>query len=339
MAAMIFYDRPDGRRIRALSPFDAILPYVVRKRNEASVLFSRDIDVEAALAYVRRKNAEPAVVDEAAPGTAAGTAAGAAAGTASGAASGERYSLFGLLIAAAVRTIALKPRLNRFVHRRGVYQREGISVSFIVKRDFSEASSEGTVKVGFRPEDRVSSAMERIGRGIEAAKRGDAGGGSADHEYAFAHRVPFGKAAVTGAFRLLDRLNLPPRRMLEADPLFSSIYIANLGSIGLDTPYHHLYEWGSSSLFMVVGRVFQKESRRSAAGAPAGGPAGGPAGAPPSASPRAGPELRHFVNVKFTVDERIAEGLYFAHAVALFQKLVSRPELLEEEPDLSAVEL
>jgi hypothetical protein len=108
--------------------------------------------------------------------------------------------------------------------------------------------------------------------------------------------------------------------MVAADPLFTSVYVANLGSIGLDSPYHHLYEWGTASLFMVVGRVFQKEARKSGNG-------------------RLGaPELKHFVNIKFTVDERIAEGIYFAHAAALFQRLVAKPESLELPPDLSETE-
>src|SRR5512142_2534549 len=105
---MLFYDRSDGRRVRGLSPYESILPYVIRKRNEAAVLFSKDIDVEAAIAYARRKNAEAGMSASGAPG--------------------ERYSLFGILIAAAVRTLVLKPRLNRFVHRRGVYHHSNISV-------------------------------------------------------------------------------------------------------------------------------------------------------------------------------------------------------------------
>jgi hypothetical protein len=289
---MFFYDRSDGKRVRALRPFDAILPYVIRKRNEAAVLFSKDIEVEAALAYARGKNAEAASLN---------------------AQNRERYSLFGILTAAVVRTMALKPRLNRFVHRRGVYQRSDIAVSFIVKKSFTEVASEGHAKIRFRPEDGMAEVMEKISAGIETARSGASG--PDDREYGLAHRIPFGKAIITAVFRFLDRFNIAPPSMVEADPLFTSVYVANLGSIGLDTPYHHLYEWGSASVFMVVGRVFQKETRHGA-----------------------GTELRHYVNVKFTIDERIAEGIYFAHAIALFQKLIAKPELLEASPDLSEVE-
>jgi len=268
----------------------------VRKRCEASVLFSRDVEVEAAMAYVRRKNAE---AEPGEPG-------------------GDRFSLFGILIAAAVRSIALKPRLNRFVHRRGVYQRKGISVSFIVKKSLTEAAAEGSAKIRFEGSDTVASAMEKISEGIEAARGGEPR--PDDLEYGLAHRLPLGKAALTLFFRILDRFNLAPARMIEADPLFTSVYIANLGSIGLDTPYHQLYEWGTASVYMVVGRVFQKETRRAEVGT------------------HGVPVLRHFVNLKFTVDERIAEGIYFAHAASLFQRLVSKPETLELPPDLAEIE-
>jgi hypothetical protein len=315
---MLFYDRSDGRRVRGLPAFNAILPYVMRKRNEASVLFSKDIDVEAAMAYARRKNSEPSVTDEvrrsaSGPATAATAAVAAASAAAAGDdATRDRYSLFGVLIAAAVRTIALKPRLNRFVHRRGFYQRKGISVSFIVKKNLTEEAAEGTVKIRFDGQETIDSAMEKIRAGIEAARSGEPR--PDDREYGLAHRIPFGKAVLTGAFKALDRFNIAPGRMIDADPLYTSVYIANLGSIGLDTPYHDLYEWGTASIFMVVGRIFQKETRRS------------------------GGELRHFVNIKCTVDERIAEGIYYAHAVALFQRLVDKPESLELPPDLDKIE-
>jgi len=310
---MLFYDRSDGSRVRGLQAFNAILPYVMRKRNESSVLFSKDIDVESAIAYIRRKNAETGqgLPTRGAPGDTPREGAPRDEAARDPVAN-DHYSLFGVLIAAAVRTIALKPRLNRFVHRRGVYQRRGISVSFIVKKSLTEGAAEGSAKIRFESGDTMGSAMEKIYDGIEAARSGEPR--PDDREYELAHRIPFGKAVLTGFFKFLDRFNIAPARMIEADPLYTSVYIANLGSIGLDTPYHDLYEWGTASIFMVVGRIFQKETRRS------------------------GGELRHFVNIKCTVDERIAEGIYYAHAVALFQRLVDKPEILELPPDLAKVE-
>jgi hypothetical protein len=292
---MLFIDRCDGKRIRRLPSFVAIMPYVVRGRNEAAVHFSKDVDVENAVRYVR-----PGVAGEVSDGQ--------------GGVEGVKPTIFGIVLAATVRTLALMPRLNRFVHRRGIYQRNDISISFLVKRASAEEGAEANAKIVFDPADTLSEAMERIEGGIRRAREGRP---QADGlEMATLHGLPFGKALATSLFRILDRYNIAPTAMVASDPLFASAFFANLGSIGLDTPFHHLYEWGTASLFVVMGRMFQREVAK-----------------PDGSSTR-----RHFVNIKITADERIAEGIYYAHAVSLFQRFISHPELLERRPDLSEAE-
>lgn len=271
---MIFRDRPDGRRVRHDTPMSAVLPYVMRKRSEAAVMFSRDLDVESALAYVRAKNA---------------------------AGDGPRYSLFGVFLAAAVRVMALKPRLNRFVSRRGLYSRNELCFSFIVKRALSEEAPERSAKVWYEPEDGIAAVMEKTNAAIDAM-RSDRPSPD-EREMATVHAIPGGKAAFTMLFRLLDAMNLAPKALIRADPLYTSAYFANLGSIGLETPFHHLYEWGTASMFVSLGRIFRKDSGKGAG--------------------------RRHLNVKITVDERIADGIYFAHAASLLARFVRKPEELE----------
>ncbi|MEI6874794.1 MAG: hypothetical protein WCL50_06650 [Spirochaetota bacterium] len=274
---MLFKDRSDGKRL-SLPAFNALIPYLLRGRNASAVYFARDLDVENAVRYVHRRNAELG---------------------------SNRLNLFGLILTAAARTLVEKPDLNRFIKGRAVYQRRDISLSFIVKKRLTEEAHEANAKITFKPGDSILEAMDRINAAIEFA-RGEQPGPD-DREIEFAHRIPFGKAIVTGLFRLLDSLNIAPAGMIRNDPLFTSAYFANLGSIGLDAPFHHLYEWGSASFFVVVGRTFQKEVRQG----------------------EGGPARRLHLSVKITVDERISEGIYFAHAASLFQKYIQHPELLE----------
>jgi hypothetical protein len=284
---MLFRDRPDGRRTYDVPDFNAIMPYLMRRRNESAVWFSKDIDVEGATRYVKRKNGEGG---------------------------GNRYSLFGLVLAAGVRTFALKPRLNRFVHRRGIYARSHIAFSFIVKKRLTEESAESNVKITFRPEATLDEVMDSFNAAVETA-RGDELGPD-DREVRFLNRIPGAKAFASSLFRALDALNIAPARMIANDPLYTSAYFANLGSLGLETPYHHLYEWGTASLFVVLGRLMQKEVPH-----------------------QGGPSIqRHYLNMKVTVDERIADGIYFAHASSLFARLMAHPELLESPPDLATAE-
>ncbi len=263
------------------------MPYVMRGRNESAVYFATDIDVENALRYVKAKNAEL----------------------------GEnRYSLFGLFLAAAVRTMVLKPHLNRFIHRRGVYQRKRLSFSFIVKKRMTEDAAEANAKIYFERGDTIDVVMGRFNTAVEKARGEELP--PASRTIRTLQGVPGGKAAFTALFRLLDRFNLAPSGLIDDDPLFTSAFFANLGSIGLETPYHHLYEWGTASLFIVLGRMFMKEAPRH----------GGAAGA------------KHYITFKATVDERIADGMYFAHSLALFSRFLLHPELLEGPPDLPVVE-
>jgi len=277
---MIFRDRSDGVRLR-IPAFNAILPYLMRGRNASSVYFGKDIEVENAMRYVHRKNAE------------SGT---------------NRYSLFGVLLAAGARTFFEKPDLNRFIKAKAVYSHRETSFSFVVKKRLTEEAVESIAKVRFVSTDTISQTMDRINSAIEFAKSDQKG--TDDREIELAHRIPFGKAIITGAFRLLDVLNVAPASMLEADPLYTSAFFANLGSIGLDAPFHHLYEWGTSSIFVVVGRTFQKDVRLGDGST----------------------VRRTHIGLRATVDERISEGIYFAHAASLFQRYVQKPELLERPP-------
>lgn len=283
---MLFRDRSDGTKARDLQGYGAVMPYIMTRRNESSVFFSRDLDIENAMGYVKRKNAQ---------------------------AGNNRYSLFGLILAAGLRTFALKPRLNRFVHRRAIYERRHLAFSFIVKKRLTEESAESNAKIFFEAEDTLDKVTDRFNAAVDLA-RSEALAPD-DREIRFVTSFPGGRALFTRFFRALDRFNIAPASLVRNDPLFTSAYFANLGSIGLETPFHHLYEWGTASLFVVLGRIFEAEAPKSSGGG-----------------------LHHFINMKVTVDERIADGIYFAHAAALFSRLILHPELLEEVPDLSKVE-
>ncbi len=101
--------------------------------------------------------------------------------------------------------------------------------------------------------------------------------------------------------RWLDAHNLLPRMLIEGDPLYASVFVANLGSVGLDAAYHHLYEWGNCPIFAAVGRVREESS--------------------------ANGETRKLVTVRYTFDERIEDGLYCARALGHLKNIVETWEV------------
>lgn len=274
---MIFRDRCDGRRVRDLNPFQKVLPYIMRTRNESLVYFAEDIDVENALSLVKRLNGEAGSRD---------------------------YGLFQLILAALVQVLVKKPKLNRFVSGRGIYDRKDISMSFIVKKKLTEEARETDAKVIFERDSTLIDVTRKVNESIENARSEVLS--PDEKEMYLAAKIPGAYRLVTAAFRLLNGLNLAPASMIKADPLFTSIYVANLASIGLLPPFHHLYEWGTASVFVVLGKMERRMVEKDDGTT----------------------EERHFMRMKVTLDERIAEGIYFSHALDLFRRLLKNPEVL-----------
>ncbi len=279
--------RYDGTMIRDLPAFRKINPYVMRGRNESSVYYVQTIEIENTHEFIRRYNE-----------TRRGS---------------DRLTLFHVLIAAGVRTIALRPKINRFVSGYRIYQRNRIQFAFIVKKDLTEEGTETNAKITFGPADTLESVRKRIEWHVEDARRRD--GNESDHEIAFFTSLPrVLLRGVVGAWRVLDYFGVAPSKMIRLDPLYSSVYVANLGSVGLDAPYHHLYEWGNTSLFMVIGRP--KRVMIDATGEP-----------------------KLAIEIRYTVDDRITEGIYAAHSLQLFRDLAQEPEPLLRPPVLSEHQL
>lgn len=282
---MLFIDRPDGKKIRQDHALSALMPYMMRGRNQSAVYYEKDFDVENALRHVKVKNstlkAREMTPDQ------------------------DRYSLFSLILAAIVKTVAIRPELNRFIHGRALYQRKDIVLSFIVKQKMTEEAPEGSAKVFFAPGDDLDEVTRKINQAVEHVRR-EGEGGEGERLAKFAHGVPGAKALLIGVYRLLDRINLAPTALIRADPLYATLFFANLGSLGLDAPFHHLYEWGNASIFVVMGKLSQKEGHHGGSGA-----------------------QRHFINLKVTLDERITDGLHFARIASVFSRLIARPELLD----------
>lgn len=287
---MIFIDRSDGEKIRQRHPLNAIMPYMMPGRNESAVYYERQLDMENALRHIKSRNTMLRKLGEEAGPERADVEG--------------NYSLFALVLAAAVRTIALRPELNRFIHGRALYQRNHIALSFIVKQKMTEEAPEANAKVFFDPEDTLQQVTGKVNRAINSVR--ETGEAEGERIAKFAQSIPGGRAVMIGAYRLLDRINLAPRALIKADPLYASAYFANLGSIGLDAPYHHLYEWGNASIFVVMGKLAQREIRHGSYSS-----------------------KRHFMEFKVTIDERISEGLYFARSASIFTRLIGNPELLD----------
>lgn len=268
--------RSDGDRVKGLSPERRFMPFMMPTRNESCVYHEQQYDIGKTRRWLRDFNrAGP-------PQTA---------------------TMFHLFLWACGQGLNLYPAMNRFVLGRRIYQRRGVQVSFAAKKEFTATAPLVTVKKPFAPNEPFAAAVAdmtaRIGEGRGPHQR------RVDKELRLALLLPgLILRFVLWCLRGIDRLNLMPRSMIESDPMYASLFVANLGSVGLDNTFHHLYEYGTVSIFAVMGT--QKKAVVVA---------------------RDGsPEVREVLQIRWTLDERIIDGMYAGESMRLVQKVMEDPE-------------
>lgn len=271
---MPLFGRFDGTPVSDLPRVRRAMPYLMAGRNESAVFHESVYDLSRTgpwLAAYNHSHAEPA-------------------------------RLFHLLVYAFARALHERPGLNRYVSGGRIYQREAVTVSFAAKYAFEDHAPFVTVKLAVPFSDDLPALVPRLRRAVEDARAGRRG--PVDQELRLLLVLPgFLIRAAFALVRRLDAWNLLPRSFLEPDPMHTSLFVANLGSVGIDNAFHHLYEYGTCSLFAAVGRAGPRVF------------AGGE-----------GAEVREALRVGWTFDERINDGHYCTASLAIAQRLVEDPE-------------
>jgi pyruvate/2-oxoglutarate dehydrogenase complex dihydrolipoamide acyltransferase (E2) component len=270
---MPLFRRPDGDLVRDESPVRRIMPYLMRGRNESAVYQETTYRVARARAWLRAYNR----------------------------AHQPRATLFHLLAYACAVVLDARPRLNRFVSGSRIYQRRGVDVSFVAKKEFTDEGADVTVKVRLTPREPFLAFSSRISGLVDEARAIER---RVDQEVGLVMRLP--GPVITGLVRLaraLDRWNLFPWFMMKDDPMYASLFLANLGSVGVSDAYHHLFEYGTVSIF----------------------------GAMSAPRPHPFVEGNRVVvdtglSVRWTFDERIDDAFSCARSLLLVQQIMEDPE-------------
>jgi hypothetical protein len=274
--------RADGVLVRGVPAYRRIMPYMMRTRNESAIYWEQTLDLSKTDRFVRDFN-------EAHPAT--------------------QITPFHVLLWGAVKGFEKYPNLNRFVAGGGLYQRDGIWLSYSAKRRLAEGSPIIVIKRRFHPSESFEEMVTAMQVQLHEERFGGPSG--VDRELGLVLKLP-GILRRLG-FRLvrgIDAHGLLPNVFIEGDPMYASAFFANLGSIGLDPAYHHLYEYGSIGIFCVYGR--------------------------PRIDPADPTRKRRTVTLKWTFDERVEDGLYAGYAIKRFAQMLVDPAaagLFVEQPD------
>ena len=275
-----FGDRRDGKLLRKIHSIHVIMPLLYPNRCDNEAFISERIDLTNVMAYLEKKNASNPEY---------------------------RYNLFQVIITAMLKTITLRPKMNRFIANQTMYQRNEISAAFMVKKIFSDNGAEAIAILKSKESDTIDSVHDAIYRQVSACRSDKADDGTAAMDILRMFPRPLLK--LTGALlRYLDQRDWIPMAVIKGDPLYSSVMLSNLGSIKLKAGYHHLTNWGTTSVFCTVGEMKKR----------------------PFYDDDGNVTMRMSVDLGLTVDERIADGYYFSRTIALLRKLLENPELLEK---------
>ena len=283
---MLIRNRPDGRPVK-VPGFTKLMPMISGSRTKSTIFFEQDLYLDKTLDFIKEYNKNRQ------EGT-------------------RRLSVFQLVIAAIGRALVERPKMNRLVINNHYYQRNHMSVSFVTKASLHEDAEEVNVMIPLEPDDTIDSVNERFTRHVDNIKTGgsNTSDGAVD---ILAHAPVFLLNFVFSIYRFLDNHNLITAGILRTLPLYSTVFLANLGSVQLDSPFHHLFDAGTNGIFLALGLV-KKENYIADDGSL---------------------KSRRKMKIIFSYDERIIDGYYAGKAIKAIKRHVENPELMVEKPELS----
>ena len=281
------WERFDGYRVKNIPSFQKLIPFTMSPRSASINYFEITYDASEILKYLDEKNRKLEENSDSNNPI-------------------KQYTYTQFFMTLIVRILALRPRLNRFVSRKNIYQRHNIEIAYVLKKDFSDDGEESTTVDTFKRDSNIDDVGHILTRSIKDVKEttDDNTGDFAD----ILMKLPnFIISFIIWIFDVLIYVGYCPEVIRKIDTMQSSVMFANLGSIGLEgTPHHHLFNRGTCSLFISVGKV-RKEKYIGDSGV----------------------EERDVIDFKVTMDERITDGFYFVKTFNLLQEILQNPQQLD----------
>lgn len=218
----------------------------------------------------------------------------------------EKITYFHLFCMAIGKVIYNRPLLNRFLIGGCKYQRNDVTISFVAKTDFSDTAREFLTVIKVLEDDKLDDISKRITEDVKKIRSN-----KESHTDDFVNKLgklpKFVMAIIVWFIKRLDNHDLLPSSLTKNSIYHSSILVSNLGSIHCDGIYHNLTNFGTNSILLTIGEI--KEDVRVVDGKI---------------------EKRYVCDLGITLDERIADGVYFAKSVNLLEYILDNPSLLED---------
>ena len=270
--------RADGYRVRGNDAMYELVPYIMPYRYDASNSVTVDIDLDLMQDYIKKCRKK-----------------------------GINMSHMSIIIAGALRIASQNPFLNRFVMNRKIYARNHFCVSFVTLQPGK--TSDTVNKLYFNLDDDIFTVNQKVQEAIERTQQ-PTSQNALDKLMASLLRIPFLVGAAVGVLKFIDKYFTLPFSIINASPFHTSLFITNLASIRTNAIYHHLYEFGTTGIFISMGQPEKKGEKNGET-----------------------VEETKIMPLGIVTDERIANGHYYGRCFRELNRYYRNPELLEIPPE------
>ena len=274
-------DRRDGRRVKAPG-LQTVMGYLLPKRTDCEVYLNDTIDATELVQYLERRNAEHP---------------------------DYKTTVFHCAVTGMARMVKERPVMNRFIQGYRMYERDEITISFVVKRRFADGAEESLMVLTPSDEDNLDSISKRIVGDVKETRKSEHSTGGIDAVLDVFAALP--RPVLIVAIRIirwLDFWGKNPKFLTDGDPNYTTILTSNLGSIKCPSVYHHLNNYGTNSIMITIGTLHKEEL----------------------IMPDGTKQIRDVIDIGATLDERIADGFYCARSLKLIKHVFANPTLLEK---------
>ena len=220
---------------------------------------------------------------------------------------GVKLSHMSVVLAAYVRTVSQFKCLNRFVVNKRIYAHNELSVAMVVLRPGSGDETMGKIK--FDLYDTIYDVNEKMEKYVVENTTGEPDT-SLDSIMGKLIGCPPLTRFLIWIIKKLDKIGLLPKSIIDVSPFHESIVFTNLASIKTNHIFHHIYNFGTCNMVIAMGNTIETAKKVDG-------------------------EIKLVKEIPFglVMDERIADGRYFASAFAEMKKYLLDPSLLETPPE------
>lgn len=285
----MFGFRNDGKKLKHVDPILRMTSYIMPKRYDAMVNYKGTLRCENIDQFIKEKRENENI----------------------------KFTYMDIIIAGIVRMYATRPKMNRFIMNGNIYARNKIYISFVVKKELTDDGAETTVKLEFDGTENIYDVKQKIEEAIAENKKNIESKNDTDKYVKSLLRIPnFILNFVMGCLRFGDRHGMLSKKLVKLSPFHSSCFLTNMKSISCDYVYHHLYDFGTTGLFVAMGKEHLEPVVDSVTDELAVG---------------------KVMHLGVVIDERLCDGLYNSKSIKVGMRYFQNPHLLCERLNIEDV--